>query len=70
MKKILIAATATIGLVATPALAQAERVGAPIEASEQLEGENGVLIAILAAAAVIAGLIILLEDDTDEPASP
>ena len=70
MKKIVTAAVASLGLVATPALAQAERVGAPVEAGEQLEGENGILIAILAAAAVIAGLIILLEDDEDSPTSP
>ena len=71
MKKTLIAAVASLGMVATPALAQAQRADAPVEASEQLEGENGVLIAILAAAAVIAGIIILLEGDSeDEPVSP
>ncbi|MDG2002020.1 MAG: hypothetical protein P8J20_01685 [Novosphingobium sp.] len=35
----------------------------------KLEGENGILIALLAAAAVIAGIIIIA-DGSNEPTSP
>ena len=38
-------------------------------ASLEIEGESGILIALLAAAAVIAG-IILIVDDNDTPSSP
>lgn len=76
MLKPIITATAAIGLMATPALAQenaAERLAAPVESSEMLDGENGILIAVIAAAAVIAGIIILSDDDdedVDDPVSP
>tara|TARA_R110001599_G_scaffold169808_1_gene359802 strand:- start:62 stop:355 length:294 start_codon:yes stop_codon:yes gene_type:complete len=72
----LAAAVAAVSLVAAPVAAQAvssfaptiERAGAKSAASEQLEGENGILIALLAAAAVIAGIIIIAGDN--DPTSP
>ena len=72
----LASALAAATLVAAPVAAQAvnsvapavERVGTASSSSEKLEGENGILIAILAAAAVIAGIIIIADDN--DPTSP
>ncbi|MEH6827565.1 hypothetical protein [Parasphingorhabdus sp.] len=72
----LAAGVAAISLVAAPVAAQSanssapavERIGVSSSSSEKLEGENGILIAILAAAAVIAGIIIIADDN--EPTSP
>ena len=72
----LAAAGAAFGLVATPIVAQAspaavDRVGAPIDAAEEIGGgTSGLVIAILALAAVIAGIVIAVDDDEDEPVSP
>ncbi|MEQ8744382.1 hypothetical protein [Parasphingorhabdus sp.] len=72
----LAAAVAAVSLVAAPVAAQAvnssasaaQRVGAISPFDEKLEGENGILIALLAAAAVIAGIIIIAGDN--DPTSP
>lgn len=72
----LAAGIAAVSLVAAPVAAQSvnsvapavERVSANSSSSEKLEGENGILIAILAAAAVIAGIIIIADDN--DPTSP
>lgn len=59
-------------LIATPVVAQAtaaDRTSAPVGQVSNLEGENGILIAVLAAAAVIAGIVIIADGD-DDPASP
>lgn len=72
MKKI-IAAIAATGLLATPVLAQSvnvERAPARSSDSNELEGESGILIALLAAAAIIAGIIILADNEDDLPTSP
>ena len=55
--------------VAAPAI---ERDAAAVASAENLEGENGILIAVLAAAAIIAGIILIEEgeDDLDLPTSP
>ncbi|MEP2988595.1 MAG: hypothetical protein ABJN65_04395 [Parasphingorhabdus sp.] len=71
------AGIAAASLAVAPVAAQAadsvapavERIGATSENSEKLEGENGILIALLAAAAVIAGIIIIADGD-DDPTSP
>lgn len=65
-------ATAAVSLAASPAIAEAafERTGAPVEGESELEGEGGIIIALLAAAAVIAGIIILADDGEDLPTSP
>jgi len=72
MFKHILATTAAIGLIATPAFGQAERLPAPVQENEGLEGENGILIALLAAAAVIAGIIIIASEDEEDdlPTSP
>ncbi len=69
----LLAATAAISLAASPALAQSsanvDRISAPVAQDEsELQG-SGILIAILAAAAVIAGIIIIADNGDDEPIS-
>ena len=72
----LAAAVAAVSLVAAPVAAQAvnssasaaQRVGAISSFDEKLEGENGILIALLAAAAVIAGIILIAGDN--DPTSP
>lgn len=75
--KIATTAAAALALSATPVLAQEasiDRLPAPVDAQgEQLEGESGILIALLAAAAIIAGIIIAADGGTDEadlPTSP
>ncbi len=68
----LVMATAAVSLAASPAIAEAafERTFAPVSDESELEGENGILIAIGAAAAVIAGIIIIADDGDDAPTSP
>ena len=65
-------AAAAVSLAASPAIAEAafERSIAPVEGEGELEGENGILIAILAAAAIIAGIIVAAGSGTDAPTSP
>ncbi|MDE1466994.1 hypothetical protein [Aurantiacibacter sp. D1-12] len=76
MKKLLTTVAVAGAMVTTPALAQDaafDRLPAPVEQGEELEGEAGLIIALLAAAAVIAGIIIATgTDNADEqlPASP
>lgn len=74
------AAIAATSLVASPVLAQAAqpvssvsqaaRADASATSESDLEGGSGILIAILAAAAVIAGIIIAADGSEDEPTSP
>ena len=69
-----LAATAALTLAAAPAVAEAsyERVAAQVEGESELSGGSGVIIGILAAAAIIAGIIIAVDsnDDDDLPTSP
>lgn len=65
-------------LVIAPTIAQAADSVAPARTSssvtdaEKIEGGSGILIALLAAAAVIAGIILIADGDDDEdlPTSP
>lgn len=68
----LAAATAVVSLAASPAIAEASfaRTSAPVEGESELEGGSGILIAVLAAAAIIAGIVIAADDGNDEPLSP
>lgn len=66
-------AIGSLGLVVTPIVAQAAnetvvRDAAPVESAENLSG-SGIIIALLALAAVVAGVIIAVEDD-NTPTSP
>lgn len=67
-------AVSSIAASATPiAFESADRTASSIDASEKLEGENGILIALLAAAAVIAGIILIQDSEgsvDDLPTSP
>jgi|TARA_R100001244_G_scaffold86820_3_gene66315 hypothetical protein len=77
----LAACIAATSLIASPALAQSQqtaakpvasqvkRVAAQSEASSKLEGENGVLIGLLASVAVIGGFFLIAEV-SDSPSSP
>lgn len=75
--KLGMAAVAAASLVSAPVMAQAvESVSQPVRTSAQtadesdLEGGSGIIIAILAAAAVIAGIIIAADGSEDTPTSP
>ena len=71
-------ATAAAALAFAPVAAQAQSANAPaVERSAkpvskkagEMEGGSGILIAVLAAAAVIAGIVIA-SDGNDDPVSP
>lgn len=76
--KLGMAAVAAASLVSAPVLAQAvqpvssqvERTGASAADESNLEGGSGIVLAILAAAAVIAGIIIAADGSEDTPTSP
>ncbi|NVD45479.1 hypothetical protein [Qipengyuania atrilutea] len=63
----LAAATAALGLVTAPAIAQAnfDRASAPVEGESELAGSS-LIIALLAAAAVVGGIIIAVDDNDDD----
>ena len=66
-----LAATAALTLVAAPAVAEAsyERVVAPVEGEAELGGNgSGIVIGILAAAAIIAGIIVAVDSNDDDEA--
>ena len=52
------------------ATAQVERVGADRKDENKLSGGTGILIAVLAAAAIIAGILIAADNNSDTPTSP
>ena len=76
--KVGMAAVAAASLVSAPVFAQAvqpvssqvERVSAATSDESELEGGSGIIIAVLAAAAVIAGIIIAADGSDDTPTSP
>lgn len=76
MKKTMTALAAATALVATPVLAQsADAQRAPAQVAQDAEQfgarGGGLVIGLLALAAIIAGLIIALDDeDEDLPTSP
>lgn len=67
----LAAAAAVLSLATAPAIAEIslDRTPAPVEGESEVGGGSGLLIAILAGAAVIAGIVIAADDD-DAPVSP
>lgn len=74
--KLGMAAVAAASLVSAPVMAQAVDSSQPARASAQtadesdLEGGSGIILAILAAAAIIAGIIIAADGSEDTPTSP
>ena len=72
MKIRTIAATAAVLSLATaPAIAEVslDRTSAPVEGESEFGQSSGLLLAVLAAAAVIAGIVIASDGD-DDPVSP
>ena len=79
--KISLAVIAAASLVSAPvvaqtapaaksATAQVERAGANLQDENKLEGGSGIIIAVLAAAAIIAGIVIAADNEEDTPTSP
>lgn len=65
----LTAALAAVSLATAPAVAApVSRDAAPVEAKNELGG-SGVILGVLAAALVIAGIIIAADGGDDEPLS-
>lgn len=61
------AAAAVASMVAAPVVA-ADRVAAPVEGESEMGGS--IVLAVLAAAAIIAGIVIAIDSgDEDEPVS-
>jgi hypothetical protein len=77
LRKSALAAAAALSIVAVPTVAQASAVALPVAAVERsgaTEGESeigggSVIIAILAAVAVVVGIVIAA-DGSDSPSSP
>lgn len=64
-----VAAAAALGLAASPAIAQSERSSAPTGETDEFRGGSSLVLAILAIAAIIAGIIIAVDGDDDGPLS-
>lgn len=67
----LAAATAALSLATAPAVAQStvSRTAAPVSSEKSEVGGTGVILGILAAAAIIAGIIIAADGGSDNPIS-
>ncbi len=68
-------AVAAVALTTSPVLAQVAqtetvRASETSEAKAELEGGSGIIIALLAAAAIVAGIVIAAGNDSDTPTSP
>lgn len=76
MKKMATTIAAALALTATPVLAQsidAPRAPAQIEEEAEEMAGGGIIIALLAVAAIIAGLVVAFDGGTDQgelPTSP
>jgi len=74
MKKVIvsIAAAAVVAMPVTASAVEAsiQTSTAPVIEENELEGGSGVIVAILAAAAIIAGIIIAADGSDDTPTSP
>ena len=57
-------AIAALGLAAAPVAAESIRTAAPISQESEVAG-NTVVFAVLGLAAVIAGIVIIADDDDD-----
>ena len=67
----LAAALAVVSLAASPAIAESafNRAASSVEGESELGG-SGTLIALLAAAAIIAGIYFAVDGGSDNPVSP
>ncbi len=73
--RIAAAMLAALAVSATPVLAQAaaqnvERVSAASSEDSEAEGSTGIIIGVLAAAAIVGGIVIAVDSDSDTPTSP
>ncbi len=74
--KLGMAAIAAVSLVGTPVLAQAGKTEAVrVDATAKkkkndAEGSTGIIIGVVAAAAIIGGIVILADGSDDAPTSP
>ncbi|OBX19118.1 hypothetical protein A9995_08225 [Erythrobacter sp. QSSC1-22B] len=67
--RFLAAAAAAVTMAATPAIA-ADRVSAPVEGESEIGGGVSIIVALLAAAAVIGGIFIAVDNGDDDAVSP
>jgi|TARA_R110002072_G_scaffold9518_9_gene45933 hypothetical protein len=67
--RFLAAAAAAVTMAATPAIA-ADRFSAPVEGESEIGGGVSVIVALLAAAAVIGGIFIAVDNGDDDAVSP
>jgi len=67
-KAIALTFAAMAAALAPAGTALAQRTSAPVESASELQGNNGILLAGVAAVAIIAGIIIIADDD-NEPVS-
>lgn len=63
----LAAAAAVTSMAVAPAVVAADRVAAPVSGESEMGGS--LILAILAAAAVIAGIVIAVDGGNDRPVS-
>ncbi len=73
LAKTALAALALTAMVGAPVLAQAATSAARASASGEesdAEGSTGIIIGVVAAAAVIGGIVIAADQDSDTPTSP
>ena len=68
IRKLTLAASA-VALVSAPATAQAERASAPAADTQEMASGSGLVVAILAIAAIIAGIVIAVDGGNDDPLS-
>ncbi len=62
-----LAALAVAAVPVGAAAVSADRAIAPVGAANELEGDNVILIGVVAAAAIIAGIIIISDDEPNSP---
>lgn len=67
-----VAALAALAVAATPVLAQAgaPRVSASSSDESEAEGGTGIIVGIVAAVAVVGGIVIAADQESDTPTSP
>ena len=67
----ILAATAALTLAAAPAIAQSQidRASAPVAGESEAIG-SGVILGVLALAAIIAGIVVAADSSEEFPASP
>src|SRR3546814_6118290 len=65
-----LAATSMIAAPVAASAAPAARAASAVDGQSELEGSTSWIIAVLALVAVVGGIIIASDNDSDEPTSP